>query len=77
MIDTETLTETFEKKLVDFQSQHQIDNRQMADMLLSFGVDTYIKDLANRSLNGDKAPYLADFHLRQGIKYYHQDLIRG
>jgi hypothetical protein len=46
-------------------------------MLLQFGVDNYLKDLATRSLNGDKAPILADFHLRQGIKYYHMDLIRG
>lgn len=77
MIDTEIMTELFDKDLSDFKSHHQINDRQMTDMLLQFGVDNYLKDLATRSLNGDKVPLLADFHLRQGIKYYHQDLIRG
>jgi len=76
MIDIENLTVKVSKDIEHFQARYNLSRHEVADILLHLGVDTYLKDMATRYLNGSKSPYLADFHLRQGIKYYHQDLVR-
>ena len=76
MIDIEDLTVKIGKDIEQFQARYNLSHHEIADILLHLGVDTYLKDMATRQINGDKSPYLADFHLRQGIKYYHRDLVR-
>jgi hypothetical protein len=76
MIDIEDLTVKIGKDIEHFQARYNLSHREVANILLHLGVATYLKDMATRQLNGNKSPYLADFHLRQGIKYYHQDLVR-
>ncbi len=77
MKDLEKLEHQINKTIDRFQSKHRITTPEMAGILLEKGVDTYIKDVSTRQLNGEKVPYLADFHLRQGVKYYYQDLEAG
>jgi len=76
MIDLELAEDNAIKLTTQFQRKYNLTHHQLAFILLELGVDNYLKDTATRQLNGDKPPYLADFHLRQGIKYYHQDLVR-
>ncbi len=75
MIDIECLTEKVSKDIEHLQARYNLSHREVADILLHLGIDTYLKDKMTRQLNGSKSPYLADFHLRQGIKYYHKDLL--
>jgi hypothetical protein len=74
MIDIDNLTVKINKDVDHFKTRYHLSQRDMTDLLLTIGVDSYLKDLTQRNLNGDKTPYLANWHLRQGIKYYHQDL---
>lgn len=59
-----------------FQRRYNLTPQQLVFMLLELGIDNYLKDMATRQLNDNKTPYLVNWHLRQGIKYYHQDLVR-
>lgn len=76
MIDLEIAEDNAIKLTSRFQRRYKLTHRDLAFMLLELGIDNYLKDMATRQLNGNKVPYLADFHLRQGIKYYQQDLVR-
>lgn len=76
MIDLEVAEDKAIKLTSRFQRRYKLTHRDLAFMLLELGIDNYLKDIATRQLNGNKAPYLADFHLRQGVKYYQQDLVR-
>ncbi len=74
MIDTENVVAKVSKDVDHFQQRYHLSQRDMTDLLLTLGVDSYLKDITTRQLNGDKVPYLASWHLRQGLKYYHQGL---
>jgi len=74
MVDTELLTLKVEKGIEYFQSRYNLSLREMTDILLNIGVSCYLKDVTTRQMNGNRIPYLADWHLRQGLKYYRQDL---
>jgi len=76
MIDLEIAEDNATKLATRFQRKYNLSHQQLAFILLELGVDNYLKDLIIRHHNGSKSPYLADFHLRQGIKYYQQDLVR-
>ena len=77
MIDVENLTLKVSKDIDHLQSRYHLSHQETTDILLSLGIESYLKDLSTRELNGSKAPYLADWHLRQGLKYYEQDMGRG
>jgi hypothetical protein len=73
-VDIEDLICKLDKDIQHFQTRYQLDNRNMADILLSLGQEFYFKDICTRSLNGNSIPYLANWYLRQGVKYYHKNL---
>jgi len=77
VLDIENLTTKVSKDVEHFISRYHLSQRDMTDLLLTLGIDSYIKDMLTRQLNGNKIPYLANWHLRQGLKYYHQDLVRS
>lgn len=74
MIDTERLETQIIKDMEHYRKKNNIPFRDMAGIILPLGLDYYLSDMATRQLNGNKTPYLANWHLRQGIKYYEQDL---
>ncbi len=76
MIDLEGLEVKVSKDIDHFQHRYNLSHRDTANLLFSLGLDCYLRDLASRSINGRKAPYLVNWHIKQGIKYYQQDLVR-
>jgi len=75
MIDGDNLVIEAERIAERYQRRNHLTCGILADLFLELGLNQYHKDRAIRLLNNQRPVcYLANWHLRQGIKYYQQDL---